>query len=110
MADVLIVDDEADIRDLISDLLTDEGYSARTAEDADSAFAAIEVAPPDLIILDIWLQGSRMDGIEVLKSVKRDNPGIPVVDMKVEPAARRRRGPIHRQGERRGFKHRHQRA
>ncbi len=79
MADVLIVDDEADIRDLISDLLTDEGYSARTAEDADSAFAAIEVAPPDLIILDIWLQGSRMDGIEVLKSVKRDNPGIPVV-------------------------------
>ncbi|MDH3665959.1 MAG: sigma-54 dependent transcriptional regulator [Paracoccaceae bacterium] len=78
MADVLIVDDEADIRDLISDLLTDEGYSARTAEDADSAFAAIEAAPPDLIILDIWLQGSRMDGIEVLKSVKRDNPGIPV--------------------------------
>ena len=79
MADVLIVDDEADIRDLISDLLTDEGYEARTAEDADGAFAAIEAAPPDLIILDIWLQGSRMDGIEVLKSVKRDNPGIPVV-------------------------------
>jgi two-component system nitrogen regulation response regulator NtrX len=79
MADVLIVDDEADIRDIISDLLRDEGYSARTAHDADSAFVAIEVAPPDLIILDIWLQGSRMDGIEILKSVKRDNPGIPIV-------------------------------
>ena len=63
MADVLIVDDEADIRDIISDLLRDEGYSARTAHDADSAFAAVEAAAPDLIILDIWLQGSRMDGI-----------------------------------------------
>ena len=79
MADILIVDDEADIRDIISDLLGDEGYSARTAYDADSAFASIEAAPPDLIILDIWLQGSRMDGIEILKSVKRDNPGIPIV-------------------------------
>jgi two-component system nitrogen regulation response regulator NtrX len=79
MADVLIVDDEADIRDIISDLLRDEGYTARTAHDADSAFAAIETAAPDLIILDIWLQGSRMDGIEILKSVRRDNPGIPAV-------------------------------
>jgi two-component system, NtrC family, nitrogen regulation response regulator NtrX len=79
MADILIVDDEADIRDLISDLLQDEGHSARTAHDADSAFAAMEQAAPDLIILDIWLQGSRMDGIEILKAVKRDNPGIPVV-------------------------------
>jgi two-component system nitrogen regulation response regulator NtrX len=79
MADILIVDDEADIRDIISDLLRDEGYAARTAHDADSAFAAIETVAPDLIILDIWLQGSRMDGIEILKSVKRDNPGIPVV-------------------------------
>lgn len=79
MADILIVDDEADIRHLISDLLQDEGYVARTAHDADSAFAAIEQAAPDLIILDIWLQGSRMDGIEILKTVKRDNPGIPVV-------------------------------
>ncbi|HUF86313.1 MAG TPA: sigma-54 dependent transcriptional regulator [Thermohalobaculum sp.] len=79
MADVLIVDDEADIRELIADVLKDEGHSPRVAHDADSAFAAIEAAPPDLIILDIWLQGSRMDGIEILKSVKRDNPGIPVV-------------------------------
>ncbi|MEM9735849.1 MAG: response regulator, partial [Pseudomonadota bacterium] len=79
MTDILVVDDEADIRDLISDLLRDEGYTPRAAHDADSAFAAIEASPPDLIILDIWLQGSRMDGIEILKSVKRDNPGIPVV-------------------------------
>ncbi|MEM7668012.1 MAG: sigma-54 dependent transcriptional regulator [Pseudomonadota bacterium] len=79
MADILVVDDEADIRDLISELLSDEGYSSRTAQDADTAFAAIESAPPDLIILDIWLQGSRMDGIEILKTVKRDNPGIPIV-------------------------------
>ncbi|MEM7189055.1 MAG: sigma-54 dependent transcriptional regulator [Pseudomonadota bacterium] len=79
MADILIVDDEADIRDLISDLLSDEGHDARTAQCADSAFAEIEKTPPDLIILDIWLQGSRMDGIEILNSVKRDNPGIPVV-------------------------------
>jgi two-component system nitrogen regulation response regulator NtrX len=79
MADILIVDDEADIRDIISDVLRDEDHASRTAHDADSAFAAIEAAPPDLIILDIWLQGSRMDGIEILKSVKRDNPGLPVV-------------------------------
>lgn len=79
MADILVVDDEEDIRDLISDLLRDEGHDARSAHDADSAFAEIEHAPPDLIILDIWLQGSKMDGIEILKSVKRDNPGIPIV-------------------------------
>ena len=79
MADILVVDDEADIRDIISDLLQDEGHSARTAHDADSALASLEQTPPDLIILDIWLQGSRMDGIEILKKVKRDNPGIPVV-------------------------------
>jgi len=79
MSDILIVDDEADIRDLIGDILTDEGYETRKAMDADGALAAVSDAPPNLIILDIWLQGSRMDGIEVLKSVKRDNPDIPVV-------------------------------
>ncbi|MEM1383340.1 MAG: sigma-54 dependent transcriptional regulator [Pseudomonadota bacterium] len=79
MADILIVDDEADIRGLIADVLEDEGYKPRMADDADSAFAQIDKAAPDLIILDIWLQGSRMDGIEILKSVKRNNPGIPVV-------------------------------
>ncbi|MEO1460052.1 MAG: sigma-54 dependent transcriptional regulator, partial [Pseudomonadota bacterium] len=79
MADILIVDDEADIRDLIADLLQDEGHATRAAEDADGTFALVEASRPDLIILDIWLQGSRMDGIEILKTVKRDNPAIPVV-------------------------------
>ena len=79
MADILIVDDEVDIRELISDLLEDEGHVARGTADADSTFEAIERAAPELIILDIWLQGSRLDGIEVLKRVRRDNPEIPVV-------------------------------
>ncbi|MFN3260093.1 MAG: sigma-54-dependent transcriptional regulator [Pikeienuella sp.] len=79
MSDILIVDDEADIRSLIGDILADEGHATRDAEDADGALAAVDEAPPDLLILDIWLQGSRMDGIEVLKSVKRDNPEVPVV-------------------------------
>ncbi|MEO0679820.1 MAG: sigma-54 dependent transcriptional regulator [Pseudomonadota bacterium] len=79
MADILVVDDEADIRDLVADILEDEGHATRTAEDADGAFKAIEAARPDLIVLDIWLQGSRMDGIEILKTVKRNQPDIPVV-------------------------------
>ena len=79
MSDILIVDDEADIRDLIADILQDEGYETRDATDADTALAQVTRRAPALIILDIWLQGSRMDGIEVLKSVKRDNPEIPVV-------------------------------
>ena len=79
MSDILIVDDEADIRSLIGDILADEGHATREAEDADGALAAVDDSPPDLVILDIWLQGSRMDGIEVLKSVKRDNPDVPVV-------------------------------
>ncbi|MGB0507599.1 MAG: sigma-54-dependent transcriptional regulator [Pikeienuella sp.] len=79
MTDILIVDDEADIRTLIADILEDESYQTRQAMDADGALFAINESPPDLIILDIWLQGSRMDGIEVLKNVRRDNPEVPVV-------------------------------
>ena len=79
MADILVVDDEADIRDLVADILEDEGHATRTASDADGAFKAVEAARPDLIILDIWLQGSRMDGIEILKTVRRNQPDIPVV-------------------------------
>lgn len=79
MSDILIVDDEADIRSLVGDILRDEGHATREAEDADGALAAVDASAPDLIILDIWLQGSRLDGIEVLKAVKRDNPDIPVV-------------------------------
>lgn len=79
MSDILIVDDEADIRDLVADILQDEGHATRAAQDADGALAAVSAAAPGLIILDIWLQGSRMDGIEILKAVKRDNPDVPVV-------------------------------
>ncbi len=79
MADILVVDDEADIRDLVADILEDEGHTTRRASCAESAFAEINSRQPDLIILDIWLQGSRKDGIEVLKTVKRDNPELPVV-------------------------------
>lgn len=79
MADILIVDDEEDIRELIAEILQDEGHDTRTAACADSTFKEINGRQPDLIILDIWLQGSRKDGIEVLKTVKRDNPELPVI-------------------------------
>ncbi len=79
MADVLIVDDEPDIRALLGDILADEGHETRMADTADAALREINLRRPDLIVLDIWLQGSRMDGIEVLKAVKRDNPDVPVL-------------------------------
>ncbi len=79
MTDILVVDDEPDIRTLIADILEDEGHGVRAAWDSDTAFAAINAAAPDLIVLDIWLKDSRLDGIDILKRVKRDNPGIPVV-------------------------------
>ena len=76
---ILIVDDEQDIRELIGDILRDEGYSTRLAANSDDCMAEINVDPPALMILDIWLKDSRMDGIDILKTVKRDNPDIPVV-------------------------------
>jgi two-component system nitrogen regulation response regulator NtrX len=79
MDDILIVDDERDIRELVADILGDEGFATRMAADSDAAMAAIRAAPPALVILDIWLKDSRMDGIDILKVIKRDNPGIPVV-------------------------------
>ncbi len=79
MTDILVVDDEPDIRELIADILGDEGHGTRLAWDSDTTFAAIDDAAPDLIILDIWLKESRFDGIEILKKVRRDNPEIPVV-------------------------------
>ncbi|HEY4114958.1 MAG TPA: sigma-54 dependent transcriptional regulator [Rhizomicrobium sp.] len=77
--DVLIVDDEEDIRDLIAGILKDEGYEARVAADADGALGAIRHRRPQLVVLDIWLQGSKMDGIQVLDIIKRDHPELPVV-------------------------------
>ena len=79
MADILIVDDERDIRELISDILGDDGYSTRLAANADECMAQIAKETPALMILDIWLKDSRMDGIDILKSVKRDHPEIPIV-------------------------------
>src|ERR1700743_3436729 len=78
-SEILIVDDEEDIRDLISGILGDEGYSTRTAGDSDSAMAAIRARRPQLVVLDIWLQGSKLDGIEILETIKREQPELPVV-------------------------------
>jgi two-component system nitrogen regulation response regulator NtrX len=79
MSDILIVDDERDIRELISDILQDEGYSTRLAGNSDDAMAAIAAEAPALLVLDIWLKDSNMDGIDILKAVKRDYPVVPVV-------------------------------
>ncbi|WP_209424778.1 sigma-54 dependent transcriptional regulator [Pararhodobacter sp. SW119] len=79
MSDILIVDDERDIRELISEILRDEGYTTRVAANADEAMNAISADPPALLILDLWLKDSRMDGIGILMAVKREHPGIPVV-------------------------------
>ncbi|SNR99558.1 sigma-54-dependent transcriptional regulator [Antarctobacter heliothermus] len=79
MSDILIVDDERDIRELIGDILEDEGYATRLAGNSQEAMTEINAEPPALLILDIWLKDSKMDGIDILKTVKRDNPDIPVV-------------------------------
>ncbi|MDQ7775501.1 nitrogen assimilation response regulator NtrX [Paracoccus aminovorans] len=79
MSDILIVDDERDIRELISDILRDEGYATRLAANSDQAVAELNLSEPALMILDIWLKDSKMDGIDILKQVKRNNPDVPVV-------------------------------
>jgi two-component system nitrogen regulation response regulator NtrX len=77
--EILIVDDEEDIRDLIAGILHDEGYSTRVARDSDSAIAAVKLRRPQLIVLDIWLQGSKLDGIQILEQLKREHADLPVV-------------------------------
>ncbi|MCV2872881.1 sigma-54 dependent transcriptional regulator [Defluviimonas sp. WL0050] len=79
MNDILIVDDERDIRELISDILKDEGFTTRLASNSDECMAEINAEPPALMVLDIWLKDSRMDGIDILKTVKRDNPDVPII-------------------------------
>lgn len=79
MGDILITDDERDIRELISDILKDEGYTTRLAGNSDQCMAEIAKETPALMILDIWLKDSRMDGIDILKTVKREHPDIPIV-------------------------------
>ncbi len=78
-SDILIVDDEADIRELIAGILEDEGHTTRLARDSDEALQSIEERRPNLVILDIWLQGSRLDGLEVLSVIRRAYPELPVV-------------------------------
>ena len=78
-ADILIVDDEADIRELVAGILQDEGYVTRTARDSDEALNAVATRRPNLVFLDIWLQGSRLDGLQLLDAVKENHPDLPVV-------------------------------
>jgi two-component system nitrogen regulation response regulator NtrX len=77
--EVLVVDDEADIRELVSGVLEDEGYAVRTAADSTTALEAIEERRPSLLLLDVWLQGSRLDGLQILQEVKRRDPNLPVL-------------------------------
>jgi len=77
--DILIVDDEADIRGLVAGILEDEGYGCRTAKDSDEALAAIEARRPHLVFLDIWLERSRYDGLQLLEIIKKNHPDLPVV-------------------------------
>ncbi|MEJ8476796.1 sigma-54-dependent transcriptional regulator [Roseibium algae] len=77
--DILVVDDEKDIRELIAGILDDEGYGTRIARDSDTAIAAIKDRRPSLVILDIWLQGSRLDGLGVLDVIRQTDPDLPVV-------------------------------
>jgi len=79
--EILIVDDEADIRTIVSGILGDEGYQSREAADSDAALTAIEARRPGLVLLDIWLQGSRLDGIGILRQLKSEHPSVPVVMM-----------------------------
>jgi two-component system, NtrC family, nitrogen regulation response regulator NtrX len=78
-SDILIVDDEADIRELVAGILDDEGFSTRTARDSDTALAEVANRRPHLVFLDIWLQGSKLDGLQLLEQIKKDNPDLPVV-------------------------------
>jgi two-component system nitrogen regulation response regulator NtrX len=79
MSDILIIDDEADIRDLISGILEDDGHSVRTARDSDEALDAFRKRTPALVVLDVWLQGSRIDGLELLAMFKEIDASMPVV-------------------------------
>ena len=77
--EVLVVDDEADIRELVSGVLEDEGYSVRTAADSNQTLDAFEERRPSMVLLDVWLQGSRLDGLQLLQEIKRRDPTVPVL-------------------------------
>jgi len=77
--EVLVVDDEADIRELVSGVLEDEGYAVRTAADSTQTLEAVEERRPSMVLLDVWLQGSKLDGLELLQEIKRRDPTVPVL-------------------------------
>src|SRR5690606_1530851 len=77
--DILIIDDEADIRDLVSGILEDDGHQVRTARDSDEALEALRRRSPALVELDVWLQGSRIDGLELLTMLKEIDADLPVI-------------------------------
>jgi two-component system, NtrC family, nitrogen regulation response regulator NtrX len=79
VSDILIVDDEADIRELVAGILEDEGHGTRTAKNSDEALGAIAARRPNLVFLDIWLQGSKLDGLQLLAAIKEPHPELPVV-------------------------------
>ncbi len=77
--EVLVVDDEADIRELVAGVLEDEGYAVRSAADSTSALEAIDDRRPSLVLLDVWLQGSKLDGLQLLEQIKQRDPTLPVL-------------------------------
>ncbi|MBL4793238.1 MAG: sigma-54-dependent Fis family transcriptional regulator, partial [Citromicrobium sp.] len=77
--DILVVDDERDIRELVSGVLSDEGYECRVAGDSGSALRMVDERRPSLVLLDVWLHGSPMDGLEVLDAIKAREPELPVI-------------------------------
>jgi len=79
--EILIVDDERDIRTLTSEILRDEGFDTREAKDSTTALEAVQSREPGLVLLDIWLQGSKLDGIGILKEIKKEHPDVPVLMM-----------------------------
>jgi two-component system nitrogen regulation response regulator NtrX len=79
LADVLIVDDEADIRAAVAGILQDEGYTTRDAATSEQALEQVKTRAPSIVILDIWLENSKMDGLQVLSAIRTMRPGVPVV-------------------------------
>ena len=77
--DILVVDDEADIRELVAGILQDESFVTRTARESDDALTQIATRRPNLVFLDIWLQGSRLDGLQLLDAMKAQHPELPIV-------------------------------
>src|SRR3546814_20915186 len=77
--DILVVDDEQDIRELVSGVLEDEGFSTRSAGNSSEALAALMDRRPSLVLLDVWLQGSKLEGLQLLDEIKRRDPTLPVL-------------------------------